>query len=76
MLNTSTTFMPGWLLNDVLIALQALVEVGLAWHAEEDHVALAIQLLHHPLSTESARGQVIGADEIQAVAVGRRRSPS
>ena len=55
----------------VFVALQALVQVGLAGHGEEHDVPLAVQFLHYTLSPEAPRRQVVGADEVEPMTVGR-----
>ena len=71
MLKTSITLIAGMQRKDILVALQALIEVGLSGHAEEDHVALSAELVDHALAAEVSGFKIVGADEEEAVAVRR-----
>ena len=59
--------------KDVLIALQALIQIGLAGHAEEDDIALSSEFVYHAMAAETTGLKIIGSDEVKAMAVGSVR---
>ncbi len=59
--------------EDILIPLQPLLQIGLAGDGEEDNVALAVQLRGHARSAQASRLQIVGADEVEPMALRRVR---
>src|SRR5271155_2097050 len=57
--------------EDFLVALLALVEVGLTGVGEEDDVTLSVQFADYTLAAEVAGLKIVGADEEKPVAVRR-----
>ena len=55
----------------ILVSLEALVEVGLTDIGEEDDVALAVELGGDALAAKATGLKIVGADEEEAVALGR-----
>ena len=56
--------------EDVHVALEALIEIGLAGHGEEDDVAMAVEGLDEGLAAEASELKIVGADEEEALGVG------
>src|SRR5450755_1585659 len=55
----------------VVVAMQAVLQIGLLWHGKNHHVAFALQLRHGHLSAHQTRSVIVGSYEGQPLARGR-----
>ena len=59
-----------WIISErILVAVEALVEIGLARHSEKNDIAFAAELLDESLTAEAPGLTIVGADEVEAAAV-------
>ena len=68
MSTTSTIWMSGRVCENVLESLQPFLGIGLAGKREEDHIALAAQLLNQALAAQPSGFQIVGPDEVEPAA--------
>ena len=62
---------PGMVGDDISVAVQTLVKIGLTRDGEEDDISFSVELFDEAIGSEVSGGEVIGANEVEPLTAGR-----